>query len=250
MVYKNQQIIEEFIEKFIKIKNRGWVKSHRQHNTGIGKTFEDLMGIKENNTQSSDFKDCIEIKTQRKKSASRVTLFTKSPNPKGVNTKIKDMYGQINEKGFKEIHTTINALDFNTFKEKYGFKVDIDSSNEKINILVKELNTGAVNKIAYYDFSILKSKLINKHKNTAYIEANHKTENESEYFKFEKLILYYNVSFEKFLEMIGDGTIVYDIRIGTYGTGKNKGKTHDHGSGFRCMSNKLDDLFSNKKIID
>ena len=126
----------------------------------------------------------------------------------------------------------------------------IQDTNEKINILVKELNTDAVNKIAYYDFSILKSKLINKHKNTAYIEANHKTENESEYFKFEKLILYYNVSFEKFLEMVDDGTIVYDIRIGTYGTGKNKGKTHDHGSGFRCMSNKLDDLFSTKKIID
>jgi len=250
MTYSNQQIIDEFIDGFIKIRDMGWIKTHRQHNTGIGKTFEDLMGIEENNDQGSDFKDLIEIKTQRRQSASRVTLFTKSPNPKGINSRIRDEYGQINDKGFKEIHTTMGAVDFNTFHGKYGFKLDVDNSTQKINILVKDLNSEDVKNIAYYDFDTLKSKLTEKHKSTAYIEAKHKTDDGIEYFKFEKLTLYFNVSFEKFLEMVNDGTIVYDIRIGTYGTGKNIGKVHDHGSGFRCMGNKLDDLFANKKIID
>ncbi len=30
-----------------------------------------------------------------------------------------------------------------------------------------------------------------------------------------------------------------DIRIGVYNTGKNKGKTHDHGTGFRITLDKL-----------
>lgn len=85
MPYLDNEIKEKFIQKFLKIKNKGWVKSHRKHNTGIGKTFEDLMGISENNDESADFED-IEIKTQRKGSNSKVTLFTKAPQPKGINT--------------------------------------------------------------------------------------------------------------------------------------------------------------------
>lgn len=31
------------------LSKKGWIKSDRSHNTGIGKTLEDLLGIKENN---------------------------------------------------------------------------------------------------------------------------------------------------------------------------------------------------------
>ena len=34
-----------------------------------------------------------------------------------------------------------------------------------------------------------------------------------------------------------------DIRIGAYKTGKNKGKTHDHGTGFRINKEDLEEFF-------
>lgn len=34
---------EKMIEAFYKVKNLGWVESHRRNNTGIGKTFEDYV---------------------------------------------------------------------------------------------------------------------------------------------------------------------------------------------------------------
>ena len=37
---------KELVEKLKKIKERGWIKTHRQGNTGIGKTLEDILGIK------------------------------------------------------------------------------------------------------------------------------------------------------------------------------------------------------------
>ena len=40
---------EQLVEELKEIRERGYVKTHRSHNTGIGKTLEDLLGIKENN---------------------------------------------------------------------------------------------------------------------------------------------------------------------------------------------------------
>ena len=37
---------EELKELFNKIKRKGWIKAHRTGNTGIGKTFEDLLDKK------------------------------------------------------------------------------------------------------------------------------------------------------------------------------------------------------------
>ena len=39
--------IDEFIEKFKKIVEMGWIKTHRVGPTGIGKTLEDLLEIPE-----------------------------------------------------------------------------------------------------------------------------------------------------------------------------------------------------------
>ena len=47
--------VEEFITKLGKIRDCGYLKSHRSGDTGIGKTLEDLLGIDENNISGPDF---------------------------------------------------------------------------------------------------------------------------------------------------------------------------------------------------
>lgn len=70
----------------------GWITTHRSGNTGIGKTLEDLLGIDENNYQEKDFGE-YELKASRCNSNSMLTLFTKSPLPKGSNTALRLAYG-------------------------------------------------------------------------------------------------------------------------------------------------------------
>lgn len=84
--------LDEFIERFTKIKNMGWVKTHRAGRTGIGKTLEDLLGIVENNIQGPDFGD-YELKSARKNSNSMLTLITKSPDTKAANSVLRLTYG-------------------------------------------------------------------------------------------------------------------------------------------------------------
>ena len=40
-----------------------------------------------------------------------------------------------------------------------------------------------------------------------------------------------------------------DIRIGSYKSGKNLGKTHDHGTGFRIKPEDLKNLYSEKITV-
>jgi len=40
---------QELIEKLKELKRRGFVRTHRRGDTGIGKTLEDVLGIQENN---------------------------------------------------------------------------------------------------------------------------------------------------------------------------------------------------------
>lgn len=59
----------------------GFVQNTKPNNRdgGIGNTFEDLLGVKENNKKEADFEG-IEIKSQRFLNNSYVTLFSKSPD--------------------------------------------------------------------------------------------------------------------------------------------------------------------------
>ena len=80
--------LDEFIDKMKEIREKGYVRSHRHHDTGIGKTLEDLLGITENNVAGPDFSS-YELKSARKGSVSMLTLFTKEKD----NLRRKDLCG-------------------------------------------------------------------------------------------------------------------------------------------------------------
>ncbi len=238
-------IINSFKEDFEKVKKLGFVESHRFHNTGIGKTFEDLIGVVENNSESPDYMEFLELKSSRDYTKSMITLFTKSPNyPPGANNIIKNKFGVD-----KEIHTTISGSRFNTFKGLWAFKLDVNEKEQKVFIVIKNLKNDEILKdIIYYSFEDLKKKWEVKCDYIAFVNAETKNESGKEYFRFSEAILLKSLSFDKFISAIKEGIILYDVRIGEYKSGKYKGKTHDHGSGFRIHKNNLDKIFNVEKI--
>lgn len=242
-------VLEKFKEDFEKVKKAGFIESHRTNNTGIGKTFEDLVNVIENNKQEVDYLNELELKSSRELSNSMVTLFTKSPShPPQANTLLRLKFGK-DEKGSKILHTTVPGDKFNTFLEKYGFKLEINENEKRIYILIKDLRTNTlIDFICYYTFEDLKKIVEKKCKNIAFVTAKIRKDNEKEFFHFENAILLIGLTFNKFLKAIQNGDILYDIRIGVYGNGKNKGKTHDHGSGFRIKKDRIAKVFNISKI--
>lgn len=249
----SDKILEEFRREFLKIKNIGFIDSKRFHDTGIGKTSEDLLGVIENNKSSADYKGLIELKSARELSQAMITLFTKSPDPRGINNIIKKSFGYP-DKEFKEmniLHTTFSANQFNNCKSKFGFLLDIDFKQRKIFIKIKNLEKESIDTsvTAFYPFDKLKDIVEHKCKYIIFINAEHKKIDQKEMFKFNKAILLSGLTFKQFLNFIRQGIIKYDFRLGVYRTGKKKGKNHDHGSGFRINKGDLNKVFNITEIV-
>lgn len=219
-----------------------WIPTNRFHDTGIGKTFEDLLGKKEDNFSLPDLGE-IEVKTQRTDTSSLITLFTKSPNGG-----IKNLLNEIRRETF---HATLTVnVPYPLADNMYllmsannplscSLMLGNDFSNFDNALPLITLN---------WDIDSLK-KGFSKIRSVAYIRANRKYIDGVEHFKYTELSLLYGVSFEKFLRCINNGTIKIDFRIGQYKSGKRIGMIHDHGTGFRISKKNLPKLYEKVVLI-
>lgn len=241
---------EKIKDAFNDIKSLGWVKSHRKNNTGIGKTFEDLLGVEENNDKLPDFKG-FEVKTMRSLATNYLTLFTKSPSgPRGANKFLRDKFGDVdpNNSAIKKLHTSI-FTNPNSYLSKYRFSLKNDRVNKIVSIVVTDMNGILIDKSVYWSYADLKSALTKKLDALFYVKADsRKDTNGDEEFHYTSATIFYSISFDDFLDFIDDNKLMIDIRIGSYKSGTNLGKVHDHGTGFRVKVKNLDGLY-NKKII-
>lgn len=241
------KVLEGFKKDFLFIKEMGWIESHRTHNTGIGKTFEDLVGVYENNNKLADYEDVLELKSQRELSQSLITLFTLVPtSPKKVMSYIRDTYGTVDGEfpNRKIIHSTIPHSKFNRYKELFGFKLELDEANKKLFLKIKNLKTDKEEDITiFWDLDELKKCVEIKCDYIAYIKAKSKKEEDKELFHFDHVTVLSGLAFNKFLELIKNDVVVFDIRYGVYRSGKKKGQSHDHGPAFRIARRNLGKAF-------
>ena len=231
---------EQLVEELKEIRERGYVKTHRSHNTGIGKTLEDLLGIKENNFPGPNG-DSTELKSVRKNSNGMLTLFTKSPKPFGVNRVLLNEFGITNDDGKKRLHTTISAEKRNTYDNKAGFIINIHDSK----IELDHPTYGKYSQLPYWEKSILKESFEKKYpKYLLYVKADHRGIGSDEEFHYNEAWLMRGFDFNKFVKLLVEGKIYVDVRIGFA-----HGRMHDHGTGFRVKHENLDLCFSERKKI-
>ena len=97
----------------------------------------------------------------------------------------------------------------------------------------------------------LKKAFEKKYKNKfVYAKAQSRGVGENEEFKYEEAYEVSGFDYEAFIKLLEAGKIFVDLRIGQYHSGRNKGKTHDHGTGFRIKEIDQPLLFKNKiKIV-
>ena len=228
---------DQLVEEIKKLKKIGFIKTHRSGNTGIGKTLEDELGIEENNFPGPDG-ITTELKSARKNSKSMLTLFTKSPDPHGINSELLKSFGYPATNGKLHLHTTVNAVEFNTLKGKTGFKIEI--KDDKVNLVSKNKNL-----VPYWKKETLQKSFEKKYTELLYVKAESQLSGSNEEFHFNEAWLMKGFDFDNFIKLLKNGEIKVDIRIGQY----SDGSPHDHGTGFRVFPDKLDLCFSKRKKI-
>lgn len=221
-------------EDLKKIKAKGFIKTHRAHDTGIGKTLEDLLGIKENNLRLPDVGD-VELKAKRIDSGSMLTIATKSPEPKGVNRILFEKYKYLDKEKQYNLHSTVYGSRKNRQSLKMAFENDklVLQNKSKIQI--------------YWPVSIFDDVLKAKSNKIllAFAETKGERKTKDEKFHYIEAYLLSDLNINKFKKAVETDKLKIDIRIGVYRSGKNKGKYHDHGTGFRINKRDFLHLFDN-----
>lgn len=242
-------ITEELINlknEFKRIKDMGYVKATRSGPTGIGKTFEDLLGKKEDTLELPDYNG-IEIKTKRGYSRSYTTLFGATPKGKQEFEiqRLRKAYGypDLVYKNQKLLNVSVQANCSTLVGGRFLFKLEVDYEKEKVFLLVMDKNRYLLEKKSYWEFSVLKEKLERKIKYLALVKAWPNTINGEEYYKYYDIDFYHLKNFEEFLKLIEDGTIRITFKIGIFKKGVRAGELHDRGTGFEIQEIDMPKLF-------
>lgn len=237
------------------IKAQYWYPTHREGNTGIGKTLEDLLGISENKNSKGDIEiigmEPVELKSSRIGTQSMITLFTKSPEPRGKgNKRLLEDFGYYNDNSeFKELHCTL-SIGSNKIKGKQLLMEINKYGNDKRIELINEKRNNGREVVAYYSKEELEKAAMKKLlTGLVLVEADTKIEDSTEKFRYINAIFLCDFNVDKLFEIIKQGDLLLDLRIGTYKSGKNKGKPHDHGNGFRAFDRNLKNIFNKKFSI-
>ncbi|EQD37881.1 glycosyl hydrolase [mine drainage metagenome] len=74
--------------------------------------------------------------------------------------------------------------------------------------------------------------------------------NGKEEFNYNEAWVLMGFSFERFINLIQNGTVKIELRIGVYpDTHKNAGNPHDRGTAFRVLERNLQDCFAYRDKI-
>ena len=230
----NTMTIESLKKKLKTIQSFGFVKTHREGDTGIGKTIEDMLGIEENNIPLPDIGEVAELKAYRKNTLSMLTLFTFEPRPRkgGRDRILLDTFGYPGRgERSKELYSTLSCKRYNN----HGLKIDIKKSRVFVAGKGRNLNM-------YWETDDLKKKFDEKLPALVHVLADSKKINEAEHFHFNEAYFLKGFDFEKFKKMMQKDEVTVDLRMHY----KPNGTIRNHGTAFRVKINKLDDAFETK----
>lgn len=237
--------------EFLRIRSMGYVKSTRKGPTGIGKTFEDLLGKKEDRQSVPDYHG-IELKTKRAYTKAYTTLFSATPEGKEEYQikRLRDNYGTAlrSSSKLKVLMCSVQANASTFVDNRYLFKLDVDREKERVYLMISNQNFTLIDKKSYWSFDLLKSRLERKMPYLALIKAWPNIINGEDYYKYYDIEFYKLKSFEEFLKLLESGTIRITFKVGLYKNGPYKNQINDKGTSFEIQDLDLYKLFDKLEV--
>ncbi len=223
---RSAMTLAEFKDAFAKIKQSGYTRSTRSGPTGVGHTFETLLGLKEDNIALPDLGE-VEVKARRLNSTSMVTLFTfnrKVWRMKPLDAVMK--YGTLDKNGRQGLYFTMARTPTST-----GLLLHIDEE-----VISVQHVSGEV--LAVWSLEQLANQFMKKLPALILVSALSEVRDGVEWFNFTRAQLLTGTSTAILREQILAGNVLVDLRLHDRGT-----RARNHGTGFRAHEDKLSRLF-------
>ena len=243
--------VENLKTKLQKINNMGWIENKFKGYGGAGNTFENLIGITQNELEIPDFNG-IEIKTKRMYSRSNISLFNCVPDGPHYHEieRLKDLYGYPDYilKNYNVLRADVSAIELRKVGLFFYFKLKVNWETKKLLLLIYDHKAEIIEDFVYWDFDTIEEKLYRKLKYLALIKVNVKRFNQKDFFKYEKIKFYKLKDFKTFMKSIENGKITVKFNIGVYRSSKKEGQIHDHGTCFNINEKDLIEIYDNIEV--
>jgi hypothetical protein len=223
------------------VSSKGYLRTLRPGDTGIGYTLETMLGIAANSRQAPDYKG-IEIKAKRSRigaDSNRSTLFSKVPNWK--LSPVKNALGLLNARGYLDadgrlsLYHTLSARGPNSL----ALALDIDADNDWLRQVYHDPATGRVVHDVTWEIPVLKNDLAAKHRQTFWVRALCRGTGENEEFHYVEVQHTRRPMTANFVALIEAGIITVDYALHK----KSETRARDHGYLFKIHPDNLGALF-------
>ena len=235
----SNEVADELLIKLKAIAARGFVPALLQADTSIGRTLEKLLGIEMNSSRTPDYKG-IELKSARENKGTRKGLFAKTPNwelSKFKNrNEILDAFGYWEKEVFR-LYNTIRA----TGRNAQGLILRTDYEQD---YLFENSDKKEIGDFLTWELGILRNALATKHKETFWIKAQSKMEDNKEYFLFKSAEHTKKPLVNQFGLLIDMGAITLDYPIKRLANGS----VIDKGCNFKLKPTALNLLFPPSQV--
>lgn len=245
-------IFHNLEEKFREIFEMGWVESINDYSSGVGMTFEKLLGKESDDFAHPDY-DGIEIKTQRVGTDYPITIFGLAPwgNTAPEVERLRETYGYFDydDKDQRKLNAEIYASKNKLICNRYFFNLDVNRKERKIYMIIYDINYNIIDNTTYWHFDDIEEKLKYKLQYLGFVHAASKSKFKKEYFKYFKLECYELKDFNTFLDLLEKNIIAVSFTSSMIKYGPSMGK-YKASCYFRINKYDLSKLFTLKKSIN
>lgn len=234
-------VVDELLSRLRKVGSRGFIRTGRAGDTGVGMTLETELGIAANSNRAPDYKG-IELKSARHRLGSgtnRSTLFSKVPNwhlsPVRSAVGLLDRRGYVDkDTGRLQLYHTVHGNRVNSL----GLMLDIDGGNDWLRQLYVSPEGQSKEHDVTWVLNDLRNDLSAKHRETFWIKAACRGTGSDEEFHYVEARHTRAPMVRNFAALVEAGIITVDYLLHK----KEKG-VRDHGYLFKIHPSNMDALF-------
>lgn len=231
---KANEIAHELLGKLRAIASAGPTRSMVAADTSVGRTLENALGININSSRQPDYKG-IELKSFRSSRTNRKTLFAQvadwSLSKFKSSREILEAFGYQREDDFK-LYCTVSAITRNS----QGLSLRLDS---EVKQLIENSDKSEIGDFVVWTLDKLHERLLEKHKETFWVEAQSIVNDGVEYFQYSQVEHTKKPITSQFDILIEQGIITLDHLIKR----NSKGRVVEKGPLFKIKPQGLDLLF-------
>lgn len=226
--------LRKFLEKFDPISERGYIRTMRAGDSGIGYTLESLLEIEENNSPRGDFLG-MEIKAYRDHETEfddqgKMNIFLKEPQwTDGLTNRQRlQQYGYQDPNGRRAWYLSVTGK-----VNKSGLQLQVSDSRDALLLLRNDQVIGS------WSMDVLETRLKEKHSESVFVAASVRGQGADEEFWYRTVTWCRDPSAARLMELVETGDVIVELRMHL----RPDGSVRNHGTEFRVRKHKLQYLF-------